>query len=436
MKKNEAAGTIVVGGGLAGLTAALSLARRGRPVTVLEKAADLGGRARTRVRDGFHLNLGPHALYRGGPGQAILDRLGIDVSGHAPPVSGGYAFDGGRLHTLPVGIASLLTTGLLDLREKAALARFIARLASIDAASPALATRSVAEWLDSLRLRRGARRMVQALVRLTTYSPDVDRLSAGAAIAQLQAAQRAGVRYLDGGWQSLVQALAEAAGRAGAAFVSSAPVVAIERGAAVTGVRLADGTVRAAEAVIVAAGPEETAALLTGDDAVSVRRSSPAPVFMASLDLALARLPRPRSLFALGVDRPLYLSVHSATARLAPEGGALIHAAMYLGSPPATDPVVVQREIEGLVDLVQPGWRDAVVHARFLPRLVVANGLPAADQGGLPGRPGPAVAGVPGLFVAGDWVGPAGLLADASLASAAAAADAVLAHTRGSVRAA
>jgi len=34
---------------------------------------------------------------------------------------------------------------------------------------------------------------------------------------------------------------------------------------------------------------------------------------------------------------------------------------------------------------------------------------------------------VPGLYVAGDWVGPAGLLADASLASARAAARTILA---------
>jgi phytoene dehydrogenase-like protein len=78
------------------------------------------------------------------------------------------------------------------------------------------------------------------------------------------------------------------------------------------------------------------------------------------------------------------------------------------------------------VDRLQPGWRDVVVRARFLPRLRVAHDLPSAAQGGLAGRPGPAVPDVPGLFVAGDWVGGTGLLADASLASAREAADAVI----------
>ena len=54
--------TIVIGGGLAGLTAAAALVRAGHPVTVLESGHRLGGRARTRRRDGYDLNLGPRAL--------------------------------------------------------------------------------------------------------------------------------------------------------------------------------------------------------------------------------------------------------------------------------------------------------------------------------------------------------------------------------------
>ena len=51
------------------------------------------------------------------------------------------------------------------------------------------------------------------------------------------------------------------------------------------------------------------------------------------------------------------------------------------------------------------------------------NAMVTAAAGGTAGRPGPAVPGVRGLFVAGDWVGAEGLLADASVASAARAAD-------------
>lgn len=72
---------VVVGGGLSGPMAAIELAARDWRVTVVEGRATLGGRARSLERDGFHLDLGPHTLYRAGATQRALDRLGLAVSG-------------------------------------------------------------------------------------------------------------------------------------------------------------------------------------------------------------------------------------------------------------------------------------------------------------------------------------------------------------------
>lgn len=58
---------VVVGGGLAGLTAAVSLARDGVPVQLYERSHNLGARAQTKNVNGFMLNIGPHALYKKGP---------------------------------------------------------------------------------------------------------------------------------------------------------------------------------------------------------------------------------------------------------------------------------------------------------------------------------------------------------------------------------
>ena len=76
------------------------------------------------------------------------------------------------------------------------------------------------------------------------------------------------------------------------------------------------------------------------------------------------------------------------------------------------------------------GWRDVIVERRFLPRMAVVSALATAVDGGLSGRPDVAVPETPGLFLAGDWVGPDGWLADSSLASGRRAGQLAAEHAR------
>jgi phytoene dehydrogenase-like protein len=417
----------VVGGGLGGLATAAYLARAGRSVVVLERAAAVGGRAVTHVRSGFHLNQGPHALYRSGEGARVLAELGVSWSGGVPPVTGGMAVSGGRRHALPGGFLSLATTGLFGLSAKLETARLLGAIQRIDPA-PLDGTTVAAFTAERLR-QPGVRALVGALVRLATYADAPERQSAGAALRQLQLALARGVAYLDGGWQTLVDGLRDAALAAGAAIRTGASAAAVEGDATRRTVRLRDGEAIAARAVVIAASPATARSLVGyGDDGA-------VPVRAACLDVGLARLPDPRARFALGIDSPFYLSVHSAVARLAPGGAALVQVAKYLPAGGATEPGADERELEGLLDLVQPGWRADVVERRFLPAMVVSHALPTAERGGIAGRPGPEVPGMPNVCVVGDWVGREGLLADASLASARRAA-AVLDRHLGSRRAA
>ena len=98
----------------------------------------------------------------------------------------------------------------------------------------------------------------------------------------------------------------------------------------------------------------------------------------------------------------------------------------YLDSSIPSDPEADREELEKLMDLIQPGWRKVVVKERFLPNMVVYNALVSASQGGIYGRPDVKVPGTENLYIVGDWVGPEGLLADASLSSAKRAAEKIL----------
>lgn len=70
---------IVVGGGIAGLTAALSLAQKGRDVLLLEKNESCGGLMNSFSRDGFRFEGGARALVNAGLVKPLIKEFGIDI---------------------------------------------------------------------------------------------------------------------------------------------------------------------------------------------------------------------------------------------------------------------------------------------------------------------------------------------------------------------
>ncbi|MGN6184120.1 MAG: phytoene desaturase family protein [Thermoanaerobaculia bacterium] len=439
---------IVVGGGLAGLAASIFLARGGCSVTLFEKRRVLGGRAITHLRYGYRFNLGGHAFYKHGLGASVCRDLGVPIRGGLVKTKG-VALINGNEQTLPSGIASLLTTSLLSLRGKMQLGVALLRVRGKNGANVGDIT--VREWLDKTFDDARARDVMEALLRLSTYSDHANEASAPLALAQMRAALR-GTIYIDEGWQRIVDSMHSAAVSAGVHFVSSSRVVGVVQDGAVRAVELGgleldaenpntlslampdlrpdevEGALIPAENVVLAVDPM-TAYELAGNVGVSWPKNA-SPVTAACLDVALRSLPNPKNTYAIGIDQPLYYSVHSQFAQLTPKGGALIHLAKYRKETSASNREIEggattinedERTLEALLDRMQPGWRDVLVHRRFLPSMTVSNAIAKANV------PRPtAITPVKGLYIAGDWVGDEGLLSDAALASARTAAKAIL----------
>ena len=424
---------VIVGGGLAGLAASIYLARAGRQVTVFEKRRSLGGRAITQLRQGFRFNLGAHAFYRAGAAAAVCKELGVPVPGVVPKPKA-IALRNGEERTLPNSILSLVTTSLLSLSGKMQLASALWKIRrGVDAGSATLR-----EWLDANVRDEGARQVLASLIRLATYSDDAGTAGAALPFAQMRVALR-GALYVHDGWQRIVDSMHSTAISSGVHFVTSSRIVGIDcDDKGVHAVRLGgleldadrmdtqaialpelspeqvDGARLPAQTVILAVDPV-CASELAGDAGKSW--ASARPVTAACLDVALRTLPHPKRTFALGIDEPVYYAAHSTWAQLAPKGGALVHLVKY----GAKDATADERTLESLLDRMQPGWRGVLVHRRFLPSMTVSNALVTPASA----RP-PVKTGVPGLYLAGDWVGDEGLLTDAALASARAASKAVL----------
>ena len=416
---------VVVGGGMAGLTAACYLAREQIDVTVIEKASYLGGRAATQDFDGFRFNRGGHALYTGGAASRILEELGVSYDYGIPKRT--FVMQGGKLSPFPADPLGFLRTNVLNAVDKLALVRL---LVALGAANPqAVANTSVQGWLDQNVRRPQLRRLMTRLACTFVYSTALDLVSAELFVEKLQRALRHPVHYVDGGWGTLVDGLRVAAQRAGVRIVSNTYVDSIELDDGhARGVRLRDGSLVRASAVVVASSPRDAAKLVDGGEHPAMCRivEGLIPARIACLDVALERLPVPDRPVVQDLDGPRFMSAQSVYSRVAPEGAALIISFKQLDPRYPGDPHEDERDLEDLLEAAQPGWRGALVKRQYLPRIEAVGTLPTAREGGFAGRPGPRVPGLDNLYLAGDWVGSEGFLVDASMASAHRAAELVM----------
>jgi phytoene dehydrogenase-like protein len=259
---------------------------------------------------------------------------------------------------------------------------------------------SIKPWIDSHCGSGKAGLLLGALTRLSTYSADLALLDAAAAIAQLQLAIAESVLYLDGGWEILIAGLTGKAQSLGIAVQVESAVTHVEPGA----VELSNGERLTADGIVLAVSPREV------EQMTGRRLSVLAPARAACLDLGLRRLPPGSASFGLGLESPTYVSVHSLYARgLAPEGQAMVHIAKYLDR----DATATRDELEQVADIAMPGWRAELAVSRFLPEMTVVHAIPQAQRE----RPDVDVLGIPRVRIAGDWVGPEAMLADAAVAS-------------------
>jgi phytoene dehydrogenase-like protein len=399
---------VVIGAGLGGLCTAALLARAGHRVRVLDQAAHVGGRARSRAEHGFVHNAGAHALYRGGPALETLRALEIAPRAKSAVGEGGYVLKNDRLEHLPRGPLTMLSTGALDLRGKLAFGRTLMSLGEAKALS--LRGKTVSEWLEAEAPDPNARGMLAMFVRLATYSHAPDLLAADAAVRQLHRAVSRGVLYIEGGWQMLVDAAAERACAAGAQIETESGAARIEYDGAVTAVVTSQGRRIPASAVVAALGPQALAALLPEDARARRWAAECTPLRAACLDVGVRALAYPDRKFVLGIDAPLYYADHSSVApSLAPAGAATLHLVRYLR--PGEDGRACEAELVQFLERIQPGACARADVKRFMPNLTVHNDIPGRARAP---SAHPAIAG---LHVVSDWVD-SHMLLDGVLASA------------------
>ncbi|MEK5641549.1 dehydrogenase [Paenibacillus rhizosphaerae] len=415
---------VIIGGGIAGLVAALCLAKEGKSVAVLESQGQMGGRAITNKKEGVRFNLGSHALYFG-EAYAIFQELNLmpDLFKRVDEFTP-YGIWKEKVYPFPVGISSLLKSPLLPLSDKVKFGAILMKVLKLDTASiPYMSLRSwMEENVDSPMIRN----LLYVLARGGTYVQAPDLQVAGPLFKQMQRSIK-GVYYVKKGWGSLVDQLCKEALRLGVTLLPLKKVRSVEhRNGQVQHVQCADGEVIDVSHVILTTSPKVFLKLIPHAEHTSLKlwEQQAIPITAACLDIGLRSLPNPKYQFVYGVDQPI-LMVNASRVKgleLSDDGDIqLFQMIKFLGQ--SSDPQEDRKQLERAMDLVQPNWRREVVAEQYFPKMTVVHDFMHMKR---TENPGPAVPEIRGLYVAGDWATHGEYLVDGAAASAKRAACHIL----------
>ncbi len=364
----------VVGGGLAGLTAAIACAEGGASVRLLEAHDALGGRARSA--DGpYKANLGPHALYSDGPMWQWLSERNL-LPAHVRPPLGGARFRcrGAVQRTPPLGALP----AILRLRGRKAPVELDFRgwaAAHTDERTAAMLCSAAGVYTfyhDPGEL--SAAFVWEHTVRLFLSTPPPSTV----------------VRYAAGGWSGLVAPLERRLRDLGVEVQTGHRVEALPE-----------------PPVILATEIQQASELLGGKPLGGLSGRT------VCLDVGLSRR-RGDPWIVSDLDESGWIGRYSTSDRLiAPEGHELIQSQMPIRPGESTDQAGAR--LERLIDQSYANWRGRETWRR---RQVMDARSGALDLPGSTWRDRPAVDRGDGVYLAGDMVAAPGLLAEVSWASA------------------
>lgn len=378
----------IVGAGLAGLTAAIASAEAGAEVVVHEAHRSLGGRARTTAAP-WIAHEGPHVFYADGPHwRWLVER---DLVGRAATLSWADV-RGVRVHrdrrlrrTPPPGLLAMLAHRR--------------RRAPVD--------QDFFSWAAA-RHGPATARAAASLMGVVTYDADPGRLSAAFVwdlLLRVTAPRASAVRYVVGGWPSVIDRMAARARELGVRIQSSSRVDALP------------------EPPVIVATQLESARALLRDGSLTWESGR-----CALLDVGVVQDQRDVFLVADLDDAGFVERASGPDPTVAPAGHSLVQADMPMR--PGESHADALGRLERLLDLGLPAWRDRLAWRRA----GTATGRSGAlDLPGSTWRDRPAIARGGGVFLAGDLVAAPGMRGEVSINSALEAAR--LATARSAVRA-
>ena len=407
---------IVVGGGLAGITAALDCARGGASVTLLESRGRLGGAAYSFTREGLVADNGQHVFLRCCTAyRELLTRLdATDMVTLQARLSIPVLAPGGQLAWLrrsglpaPLHLASSLARyRLLSLRDRAGVALATQALRAVDPDDPAADARSFGDWLAEHRQGPEAIEAMWSLIGRPTLNLEPGDASLAQAAYVFQVGLLHDKASADLGYASVPlsaihdRAARAALDRAGVEVRLRCGVTAISPAAGAFRVEANAAPTRDADAVVVAVPHDRAARLLpaaAGVDAAGLARLGRSAI--VNIHIVYDRRVLEHAC-AAGVRSPVQW-MFDRTAGAGLDHGQYLAISLSAAGADASASVedLRARYLPALAELV-PAAREARVESFFVTRDHAATFRAAPGTRAL--RPGPRTR-LAGLVLAGSW---------------------------------
>jgi phytoene dehydrogenase-like protein len=420
---------VVVGGGLAGLSAAAYLAHSGKKVAVVERGA-LGGRAVTLTIKGFHFNFGAHAIY--GRDSSVLTRLerelGLKIDWQDfSPTKAKYDL-GQELTDMPANIQGLFRTKVLKGVEKVKFTfEILKTMLKVETGHPHL---SIGKWLEKKHVSEEVKDMMLTLACSNFFTREPEKIPSDVFFSYYRRLFTTSkpVSYIGGGWQALIDEFSRVIEQNNGTILRKTKVegvtVADDR---VTSIETPEGSISGSE-FIFCIPPKELVKVFQGtkvEHAVQ-QYAQYEPTYVLVYDVGLKnRIEVPYTYINDKASHIFITDISYYDKTCVPENGQLLQAIAYLTQEDLKNKETIEaykQKIEVLYDKHFPGWREELVVPRISQRAIVQEIKWLMNQHPMPVY----FSDYRNLFFAGDWCEGQGQLSELSFSSAVKACELVL----------
>lgn len=412
---------VIVGGGLAGLSAAAYLSSRGKKIALLERGA-LGGRAVTLKIKGFNFNFGAHAIYS--RDTSVLRTFEKELDLHIDwqdfnPNKAKYDL-GDALTDVPANVQGLFRTKVLKGLDKVMFTfEVLKTMLKMETGHPHL---SIQKWMEKKHVSEDVQEMMLTLASSNFFTREPEKIPSDVFFQYYRRlfTTNKPVAYIGGGWQALIDEFVRVIEQNNGTILTKTKVesLRVEDDRVVAAVT-AEGEITGDE-FISCIPPKEMVKVFKDtklEHAIS-QYASYDPTYVVVYDVGLKnRIDVPYTYIYDKQNNIFITDISYYDTTCVPEGGQLLQATAYINQSDLGNKENIEQrkaEIEQLYDKHFPGWREELVVPRVSTRAVVQEIKWTMTQKPMPTF----LPDYRNLFFAGDWCEGQGQLSELSFSSA------------------